>query len=348
MKTGLIWKEWRQNVWVFVAFIILVIGYGQFETYQTINNHNSSQIYYSSTEFKNIQKEQDKESRMTAEDIQSTLTLDVYTNTIINIFSLVLVFFMGLKITVFEKNKRADYIAQAMPYSKFTIISHKLFWPLIVIIVPSVVYFVASYLMLNTHIDAQYMFTLKNWITNSTNSLLFLLIIFSFSFMMGTLIGDVVVAVAATGALLASSVLLFVGSIRFTLIGFYAYFNNTTIEKIYDKPIVSLWFNKGPYIGYTLVGLFVLIFLILGCIFYSKASLENNGLMLTLPKARMPILIIGALYTALTLANLNIGQDNRVSDAMVKTYLLHFGLIAFIAFAIGWVLFYKVKKLRRI
>ncbi|EUJ36560.1 hypothetical protein BTHER_06846 [Brochothrix thermosphacta DSM 20171 = FSL F6-1036] len=70
--------------------------------------------------------------------------------------------------------------------------------------------------------------------------------------------------------------------------------------------------------------------------------------MLMLPKARMPILIIGALYTALILTTLNIDNDNRVSDAMVKSYLLHFGLTALIAFAIGWVLFYKVKKLRRI
>lgn len=51
MKTGLIWKEWRQNVWVFVAFIILVIGYGQIEVHQTIENHNTLQKYYQSEEF---------------------------------------------------------------------------------------------------------------------------------------------------------------------------------------------------------------------------------------------------------------------------------------------------------
>lgn len=235
-----------------------------------------------------------------------------------------------------------------MPYSKLTIIMHKLLLPLVIIIGACLLYSVTTYLTFTANVDAHYLFTLNEWLISNLNALLLLLLIFSFSFMMGTLIGDVVVAVAATGALLLSAMVITVGTLRYNIIGFYAYFKNSTIESISNSDDLSFLFDRAPYANYIILIILVVVFLILGCLFYSKASLENNGLMLMLPKARMPILIIGALYTALILTTLNIDNDNRVSDAMVKSYLLHFGLTALIAFAIGWVLFYKVKKLRRI
>lgn len=348
MKTGLIWKEWRQNVWVFVAFIILVIGYGQIEVHQTIESHNTLQKHYQSEEFALSQKSKDEDLYVDETEIEDSLKVYADMHVPATVFSMILVLFMGLKITVFEKNKRADYIAQAMPYSKLTIIMHKLLLPLVIIIGACLLYSVTTYLTFTANVDAHYLFTLNEWLISNLNALLLLLLIFSFSFMMGTLIGDVVVAVAATGALLLSAMVITVGTLRYNIIGFYAYFKNSTIESISNSDDLSFLFDRAPYANYIILIILVVVFLILGCLFYSKASLENNGLMLMLPKARMPILIIGSLYTALILTTLNIDNDNRVSDAMVKSYLLHFGLTALIAFAIGWVLFYKVKKLRRI
>ncbi|ODJ58826.1 hypothetical protein [Brochothrix thermosphacta] len=122
MKTGLIWKEWRQNVWVFVAFILLVVGYGQIEVHQTIESHNTLQKHYQSEEFALSQKSKDKDLYVDETEIEDSLQIYADMNASLTVFSMILVLFMGLKITVFEKNKRADYIAQAMPYSKLTII----------------------------------------------------------------------------------------------------------------------------------------------------------------------------------------------------------------------------------
>ena len=182
MKTGLIWKEWRQNVWVFVAFIILVIGYGQIEVHQTIESHNTLQKHYQSEEFALSQKSKDEDLYVDETEIEDSLKVYADMHVPATVFSMILVFFMGLKITVFEKNKRADYIAQAMPYSKFTIIMHKLLLPLVIIIGACLLYSVTTYLTFTANVDAHYLFTLNEWLISNLIALLLLLLIFSFSF----------------------------------------------------------------------------------------------------------------------------------------------------------------------
>lgn len=103
MKTGLIWKEWRQNVWVFVAFIILVIGYGQIEVHQTIESHNTLQKHYQSEEFALSQKSKDEDLYEDETEIEDLLKVYADMHVPATVFSMILVLFMGLKITVFEK-----------------------------------------------------------------------------------------------------------------------------------------------------------------------------------------------------------------------------------------------------
>lgn len=106
MKTGLLWKEWRQNAWLLIVFLFIIIGFSVNDARNSITSHYDELAYYQSDAFKEDQQSHDFE--MSSTDVNNRLSIKTYNTSnyieVAYIFSLLI----GLKITVFEKNKRMD------------------------------------------------------------------------------------------------------------------------------------------------------------------------------------------------------------------------------------------------
>ncbi|EUJ38994.1 hypothetical protein [Brochothrix campestris] len=345
MKTGLLWKEWRQHAWVLITLFILVVGFGQLNTYNTIADHQKNLRYFESSAFKAEQKKSPVDERMSEADIINNLT--VYDDALGLSFLVAFIFcvFIGLKTTAFEKNKGADYIAQAMPYSRTTIIAHKLIWPTLTIFVSLFLYRGLSYWQLSTQIDAVFITAFKEYCLQSLTMLLLMLLCYTISLMIGTLVGDALVASLVTIAILYSASLLFYYNLVHIIQAFLSFTTNKTMEQIQNTTFQSTLFGFSHW-DMIILMLLIIMFASLAIVFYSKASLENNGLFLMLPKMRFPVILIGALYTAICLARID--YEERITAANLLGYGLNAGLIILISGFIGWLCFYKLKKLRRL
>lgn len=345
MKRGLLWKEWRQNAWIFITLFLLVIGLGQLNTHNTIVQHEKEVRYYHSDQFKTEQKAAPNDARMTADDITTTLQVYDSDTGYTLIISLICSIFMGLKATVFEKNKGGDYIAQAMPYSRTTIIAHKLFWPNVTLLVSFLLYRFTSYLEFRSRINVSFLPSQQDYMLTTISITVLLLACFAFAAMIGTLVGDALVASLVTLALLYSSLLFF--SLNFSQIikSITAYATHQSMEDIEFYHFFETINGRNDW--HILLGLIlILVFSCSAILFYSKASLENNGLFLMLPKMRLPIILIGSLYTALCLSHIEYAE--RITTRILLRFGLNFGLIMLISAFIGWLCFYKLKKLRRL
>lgn len=345
MKRGLLWKEWRQNAWIFVTLFLLVVAIGQINTHNTLVDHQKQVRYFESAQFKSEQKNIPENERMSANTITANLQVYDDSTTYSSIIALLCSIFIGLKTTVFEKNKGADYIAQAMPYSRTAIIAHKLFWPNLTLIISCLLYRYLSYLVLRNHIDALFLPSQKEYLLTTLTILMILLACFAFAAMIGTLVGDPLIASLVTLALLYSSSLIF--SLNFTQLikTIMAYANNKTmpqIESTFFYASINGVNNWNILVGFILS----IVFTSLAILFYSKSSLENNGLFLMLPKLRQPIILIGSLYTAICLSHLEYAE--RITTPILLKYGLNFSMVMLISGFIGWLCFYKLQKLRRL
>lgn len=342
MKRGLLWKEWRQNAWLLLTFLVIIVGLSINDASNSITYHNDSVAYYQSEEFINNQKESD--TRLTAAEVKSRLTLNTFDTS--NYIGLAYIFCLviGLKLTVFEKNKRMDYITQAMPYSKRTLIAHKFIWPLLTLISGMFVSAVIYYSLIASNIPSSYLYSLSSYVHFLLANLVTCVTILTFALMMGALIGDAIVATLTTVALLLSANFLFISNLEYTLTALISHFNGK--PKNASSTLLDSLFSLESSLSILFMLGIALVFSGLAIYFYSRASLENNGLFLMLPRARLPILILGTLYTACCFAT--IPYQNIAKPTLLTSYLSSFTLIAAITFSIGWILFYKVKKLRRI
>lgn len=237
-----------------------------------------------------------------------------------------------------------DYIAQAMPYTKRALIAHKFFWPILTLVSGILIAATINYSLLATNVSPSYLYSLASYATFMLASLSASLAIFAFALMMGSLIGDGIVATVATVAAVLSAGLLFSPNMEYVTTAIIASYKGLPKEGSLD--MLRTLFGLESTISTLVMLVFAIIFSGLAIYFYSNGSLENNGLFLMLPHARLPILIIGSLYTACCFATMP--YPNLVKTSLLITYSVNFGVIVIITFSIGWLLFYKVKKLRRI
>ncbi|HEM2077196.1 TPA: hypothetical protein U0181_002617, partial [Listeria monocytogenes] len=132
MSAGLLWKEWRQNAWVFIFILIAFIGSEATTATNAVSMFNDNYNYYQSEEF---QKNNTADQQMTGNEIKNDLSLTPYDfEGNLGLFFYVFLF-LGLKLTVFEKNKQMDYFTFGLPYSKKQIFWHKMLIPLLLIFV---------------------------------------------------------------------------------------------------------------------------------------------------------------------------------------------------------------------
>ncbi|EGY0120157.1 hypothetical protein JHL86_003105, partial [Listeria monocytogenes] len=97
MSTGLLWKEWRQNAWVFIFIVIAFIGSEATTATNTVSMFNDNYKYYQSEEF---QKNNTADQQMTGNEIKNDLSLTPYDfEGNLGLFFYVFLF-LGLKLTV--------------------------------------------------------------------------------------------------------------------------------------------------------------------------------------------------------------------------------------------------------
>ncbi|HAK1221168.1 TPA: hypothetical protein H1515_002666, partial [Listeria monocytogenes] len=65
MSTGLLWKEWRQNAWVFLFILFAFIGSEATTATNTVSMFNENYKYYQSEEF---QKTNNTDQKMTGNE----------------------------------------------------------------------------------------------------------------------------------------------------------------------------------------------------------------------------------------------------------------------------------------
>ncbi|HBM3765831.1 TPA: hypothetical protein LWH89_001537, partial [Listeria innocua] len=126
MSTGLLFKEWRQNAWIFLFIVIAFIGSEAMTATNTVDMFNQNYKYYQSEEFQKVNVD---DQQLTPNEIKMDLSLTPYDfEGNLALFFYVFLF-LGLKLTVFEKNKQMDYFTFGLPYSKKQLFWHKLLIP---------------------------------------------------------------------------------------------------------------------------------------------------------------------------------------------------------------------------
>ncbi|UHP09688.1 hypothetical protein LAX80_010995 [Listeria marthii] len=353
MSTGLIWKEWRQNAWVFIFIVIAFVGSEATTAMNTVNLFNENYKYYQSDEF---QKVNSTDQIMTGNEIKNDLSLTPYDfEGNLALFFYVFLF-LGLKLTVFEKNKQMDYFTFGLPYSRKQIFWHKMLIPLVLIIfvVPIIIFL--RFMYIYQQIPEIYLPSVLDAFTYiSSFSLLFL-----FSYMLamavGNLVGEIITAsIIAIGSVI-SFLYMFPGALTNLVVGFKAYFAGKIIADV-DGGAVML-FNALPTPilrgGMALGEFVVLIVLSIGMLVISwyamkTASLENNGRFLMNNKFRLPILIIGSIYITICLSGhyASFEYAKLITTGQVVGLVVKMILILVASIIAFWILMYKWKTLRK-
>ncbi|EHR7110480.1 hypothetical protein KUE79_000700 [Listeria monocytogenes] len=353
MSTGLLWKEWRQNAWVFLFILFAFIGSEATTATNTVSMFNENYKYYQSEEF---QKTNNTDQKMTGNEIKNDLSLTPYDfeGNLVLFFYVFL--FLGLKLTVFEKNKQMDYFTFGLPYSKKQIFWHKMLIPLLLIFIIAPLIIFCRFWYIYQQVPELYLPSVDDsFIYISSFSLLFLFS-FTLAVAVGNLVGEIITAgIIAIGSVV-SFLYMFPGAITNLIVGFKAFFAGKTLSDM-DGGAVML-FNALPtpiLRGTTVLWEFVvlimlsIVMLIISWYAMKTASLENNGRFLMNNKFRLPILIIGSLYVTICLSGhyASFNYEKIITTGQVVFLTIKMILILAVSATIFWILMYKWKTLRK-
>ncbi|MCD2225397.1 hypothetical protein LAX75_11210 [Listeria cossartiae] len=353
MSTGLLWKEWRQNAWVFIFIIIAFIGSEATTATNTVSLFNENYKYYQSEEF---QKLNSTDQKMTGNEIKNDLSLTPYDfeGNLALFFYIFL--FLGLKLTVFEKNKQMDYFTFGLPYSRRQLFWHKMLIPLVLIFLIGPLIMLGRFMYIYQQIPEIYLPSVPDaFMYIASFSLLFL-----FSYMLAMAVGNLVGEIITAGIIAIGSVVsflyMFPGALTNLIVGFKAYFSGKTIADV-DGGAVML-FNALPtpiLRGGMALGEFIVlialsvVMLIISWYAMKTASLENNGRFLMNNKFRLPILIIGSIYITICLSGhyASFNYAKLITTGQVAGLVIKMILILIVAVIAFWILMYKWKTLRK-
>ncbi|EAD7601254.1 hypothetical protein [Listeria monocytogenes] len=353
MSTGLLWKEWRQNAWVFIFIIIAFVVSEATTATNTVSMFNENYKYYQSEEF---QKNNTADQQMSGKEIKIDLSLTPYDfEGNLGLFFYVFLL-LGLKLTVFEKNKQMNYFTFGLPYSKKQIFWHKLFIPLLLIfiIVPPIIF--CRFWYIYQQIPELYLPSVSDSFMYVSSFLLLYLFSYTLAMAVGNLVGEIITAgIIAIGSIV-SFLYMFPGALTNLIIGFKAFFSGKTIMDADGGAIMLYNAIPTPILqGTTVLDEFVvLLMLSIGMVIISwyamkTASLENDGRFLMNNKFRLPILIIGSLYVTICFSGYYASFDYEkiITTGEVVFLAVKMILILAAAVTIFWVLMYKWKTLRK-
>ncbi|MBC1375147.1 hypothetical protein HCB45_09460 [Listeria sp. FSL L7-0091] len=353
MSTGLLYKEWRQNAWIFLFIIIAFIGSEAMTATNSVDMFNQNYKYYQSEEF---QKANVDDQQLTPNEIKNDLSLTPY-DFEGNLALFIYVFlFLGLKLTVFEKNKQMDYFTFGLPYSKKQIFWHKLLIPALLIFIAAPIIICLRFLYVYQQIPNVYLPSISDSGMYITSFLLLFLFSFTVAIAVGNLVGEIIAAGIVVLGSVMSFFYMFPGATTNLIVGFKAYLEGKSLVDV-DGGAVMLFsalptsFLSGSLIMgefIVLVGLSILMLLI-GWYAVKTASLENNGKFLMNNKLRMPILIIGSIYTTICLGGhyATFNYENLITTTQVVTLIIKMILIFIITAIAFWFLMYKWKTLKK-
>ncbi|HAO6749084.1 TPA: hypothetical protein IQO85_001700 [Listeria monocytogenes] len=353
MSTGLLWKEWRQNAWVFIFIVIAFIGSEATTATNTVSMFNDNYKYYQSEEF---QKNNTADQQMTGNEIKNDLSLTPYDfEGNLGLFFYVFLF-LGLKLTVFEKNKQMDYFTFGLPYSKKQIFWHKMLIPLLLIFVLVPIIIFCRFWYIYQQIPGLYLPSVSDSFMYISSFLLLYLFSYTLAMAVGNLVGEIITAgIIAIGSIV-SFLYMFPGALTNLIIGFKAFFTGKTIVDIDGGAVMLYNAIPTPILqGTTALSEFgVLIILSIGMLTISwyamkTASLENNGRFLMNNKFRLPILIIGSLYVTICLSGhyASFNYDQLIPKGQVISLIIKIILILVASVIAFWMLMYKWKTLRK-
>lgn len=355
MSKGLLWKEWRQNAWIFILILIACVGSEMISASNMIDGFNNNYNYYYSEEFQKDNDNALEEEQMTAAGILESIKLTPYDFEGSWVLYVLLFLFLGLKVTVFEKNKQMEYFTYGLPYSKKQIFWHKMIFPALLILVafPSIIFLKSIYIY--QKIPAMYLpdFS-KIWIFISAVVVL-LLFTYTVASAIGNLVGEIVVAgVIGLGAIL-SFFYMFPVALTNLIVGFKAIFRGETIAQLGKDG--DLWLSRFPsFFGeivntedYILLIIIIIAMLIISWFGLKTASLENNGRFLMNNKFRLPILIIGTIYVTICLSGRfqYYNYEEMITSGQIVALLIKMIIIALVTSIFLWIVIYKWKTLRK-
>ncbi|MBF2518066.1 hypothetical protein [Listeria marthii] len=353
MSTGLLWKEWRQNAWIFIFILIAFIGSEATTATNTVSLFNDNYKYFQSEEF---QKLNSTGQKMTGNEIKNDLSLTPYDfEGNLALFFYVFLF-LGLKLTVFEKNKQMDYFTFGLPYSRRQIFWHKMFIPLILICLIGPLIMLGRFMYIYQQIPEIYLPSVPDAFMYIVSFSLLFLFSYVLAMAVGNLVGEIITAgIIAIGSVI-SFLYMFPGALTNLVVGFKAYFAGKIIADV-DGGAVML-FNALPtpiLRGGMVLGEFIvlivltIVMLIISWYAMKTASLENNGRFLMNNKFRLPILIIGSIYITICLSGhyASFEYAKSITTGQVVGLLIKMILILIASVVAFWILMYKWKTLRK-
>ncbi|MBC1341689.1 hypothetical protein HB802_10505 [Listeria welshimeri] len=354
MKTGLLWKEWRQNAWLFILIVVAFIGSEAMNATDLIQSFDNNYNYYQSDEFHKSNLESLNEDKMTTKDIEDSLKIESYQFDT-NIYIFICVFLLlGLKLTVFEKNKQMDYFTNGLPYSKKQIFVHKLIIPtiLLLLIIPSIM--LVRFIYIYQQIPTTYLPDFSSLIIIIPYAALIFFFSFSIAIAVGNLVGDIIAAVIVALGSLVSIMYMFSASLL-NLIYIFRLFILGKAGSEVDKGN-EIWFSIFPYrlifeeinVG-NLIALVILILMMItiSWIGIKTASMENNGRFLMNNKFRFAVLYIGSLYVSICLSGYytSFNYENVVSTGMIVGLVIKMIVIYLLTALVLWFIMFKRKSI---
>ncbi|EPU0301115.1 hypothetical protein ACVT6D_000970 [Listeria innocua] len=354
MSTGLLFKEWRQNAWIFLFIVIAFIGSEAMTATNTVDMFNQNYKYYQSEEFQKVNVD---DQQLTPNEIKMDLSLTPYDfEGNLALFFYVFLF-LGLKLTVFEKNKQMDYFTFGLPYSKKQLFWHKL-------LIPSLIIFIIVPLFISLRFMYIYQQIPELYLPNVSDSGMYiasysLLFLFSFTLAIavGYLVGDIIAAgLVALGAVV-SFFYMFPGATTNLIVGFKAFLEGKTLADVDGGAVMMFSALPTPLLsGSMVISEFIvlialsILMIIIGWYALKTASLENNGRFLMNNKFRMPILIIGSIYITICLGGhySKFNYESLITTTQVVTLIVKMILIFIVTATAFWFLMYKWKTIKKL
>lgn len=358
--SGLIWKEWRQSGWLVIVVFVIFASMVLTETKSSITLYKDDSKYYHSAAFikeNNSYKEKSKEDYLDAKEISEALKVDLSSVSTWAVICAFLLLFVGLKITVFEKNKQMDYFTFGLPYSRNSVFLAKHLGVIVPLIIGFAAILAIRVFWLYNQIPHQDLPNIWDPISKTLWELAFYLFAVEIGIVVGIMMGEIIAAcIVAIGFL--GGCILFPSSFSYLLSFIQSFFTKKPIseDRYFGNEIVMFDFSKWQsYFWTALIIIFLSgLLLILGCILFKHISLENNGKFLMFPRLRPWIIVTAMLFVPIVLASFYALPTYGENDTIKATSLSEFLYVTIIFIGIGmivgvvlWLLMYKWNTIRK-
>lgn len=355
--SGLIWKEWRQSGWIVIATLVLFGAMIWLNSTGLVTQYKDNKQYYQSAEF--IKDNQvDKESHMSPKEIEESLHVNIDSFATWSIFFSFIFLFIGLKVTVFEKNKHMDYFTFGIPFSKTRIFLVKHLTILVPLILGVILFMGLGLINIYSQIPSQYLPNFGSLIIRLFWVTAFYLFVWEIGIVVGVVVGEIITACIVAVGFFISAMVFFASGLNNIILNIRSFVTGKNFEES------GFFWQKWSYEEvnsdkfYLLMALLLFVIALLlfvgGFLLFKRISLENNGKFLMFPRLRPWVIGVAMIYVPIALGSLYADVSyNAAGDPTITTLgdlikiAIWFVVIATTVGVIFWLLMYKWNVIRK-